>query len=143
MADLNPLIRVRKHTVEQRQKALAELYRQAEELAAQKKDLEDQMAAEREKLKKINTVEMLTYYSNYTKAVKKRVADIEGAMKNLDGRIEVARETMREAFAEFKKVDIVQDRREAEERAALDKKESQAMDEMAVENFRRKTAETE
>lgn len=32
MADLNPLIRVRKHTVEQKQKFLAELYRQADEL---------------------------------------------------------------------------------------------------------------
>ena len=32
MADLNPLIRVRRHVVEQKQKMLAELYRQAEEL---------------------------------------------------------------------------------------------------------------
>ena len=34
LANLKPLIRVRKHAVEQKQKFLAELYRQAEELAA-------------------------------------------------------------------------------------------------------------
>ena len=50
MANLNPLIRVRKHTVEQKQKALADLYRQAEELISQKKKLLDQLAVERQKV---------------------------------------------------------------------------------------------
>ena len=51
MADLNPLIKVRKHNVDQKQKFLAELYRQAEELQVQKQTLLDQLKREKETAK--------------------------------------------------------------------------------------------
>src|SRR5688572_17752076 len=105
MADLNPLIRVREHTVEQKQKFLAELYRQAENLAAQKRALEDELAAERDKLKENNSVDMLKYFGVYTEAVKGRIENIESAIEMLNTRINIAREDMREAFAEFKKIE--------------------------------------
>jgi flagellar FliJ protein len=141
MADLDPLIRVRKHTVEQKQKFLADLYRQSEQMAAQKKKLEDDVVLERKKMEEMNSVEMMTYFSNYLKAVKQKIAGIDEGMRKLDGRIEVAREAMREAFAELKKIEITQERREAEEEAALDKKESDLMDDIAIEGFRRKMDE--
>ncbi len=141
MADLDPLIRVRKHTVEQKQKFLADLYRQSEQMAAQKKKLEDDIVIERKKMEEMNSVEMMTYFSNYLKAVKHKIAGIDEGMRKLDGRIEVAREAMREAFAELKKIEITQERREAEEEAALDKKESDLMDDIALDGFRRKMDE--
>ena len=137
MADLNPLIRVRKHTVEQRQKFLAELYRQAEELQDQKDSLLTTLQSEREKTKELG-VEMLSYFGPYSDAVKDRVEDIDHAMEKLNFRIEVARDAMREAFAELKKVEITQERREEEEQAELKKKESDELDEIAIETFRRK-----
>lgn len=141
MADLDPLIRVRKHTVEQKQKFLADLYRQAEQLAAQKKSMQDEMAAERMKIQTENSIDMMTYYNNYVKAMNNKIAGVDEAMKKLDGRIEVAREAMREAFADLKKIEITQERREAEEEAALEKKESDLMDDIAIETFRRKMDE--
>lgn len=138
MADLNPLIRVRKHAVEQKQKFLAELYRQAEQLAGQKKALEDQLADERQKLEGSNSVDMLKYYGLFAQSVKERVADIVDAMQKLDVRIDIAREDMRESFADLKKIQITQDRRVAEEIAALEKKTAQMLDEIAIDGFMRR-----
>lgn len=137
MADLDPLIRVRRHAVEQKQKFLAELYRQAEELSRQKATLLQQMKDERRKIDEMNSVEMLGYFGNYVEAVKERVADIDDAMKKLEARIEIAREDMREAFSEFKKIEITQEKREAAELAALEKKQADLLDEVALEIFRR------
>jgi len=141
MADLNPLIRVRKHAVEQKQKFVAELYRQAEELTAQKQRFLDQLAEEKEKIKNANSVEMLRFFNNYSKSVKARVKDVDQSIRQLEKRIETAREDMREAFAEFKKIEITQARREEEKEAALNKKEAIELDEMAIDGFRRRDEE--
>ena len=141
MADLNPLIRVRKHTVEQKQKFLAELYRQADELQNHKAALQRQMKEERDALEKMNTVDMIAAFSTYVEAVKERLSDIDEAMKKLETRIEIAREDMREAFAEFKKIEITQERREAEEYRAIEKKQAELLDEAAIEGYRRRVVD--
>ncbi|MGB4057018.1 MAG: hypothetical protein WBK77_02915 [Alphaproteobacteria bacterium] len=142
MADLNPLIRVRKHSVEQKQKFLAELYRQAEELIGQRLTLQKQVEAEREALKKMDeSIDMMVAFNNYVEAVKSRIADIDEAEKKLEVRIDIAREDMREAFAEFKKIEITQERREDAEYKALEKKQSELLDDMAIEGYRRRMEE--
>lgn len=142
MADLNPLIRVRKHAVEQKQKFLAELYRQAEELIGQRLTLQKQVEAEREALKKMDeSIDMMLAFNNYVEAVKSRIADIDEAEKKLEVRINIAREDMREAFAEFKKIEITQERREDAEYKALEKKQSELLDDMAIEGYRRRMEE--
>ena len=140
MADLNPLIRVRKHVVEQKQKFLAELYRQAEELQNQKATLLSQLEEERERTTAMG-VEMLSYFGPYSEAVKDRVADIDEAYAKLETRIEIAREDMREAFSSLKKIEITQEHREKAEQAARDKKESGEMDEIGLTAFRRSREE--
>jgi flagellar export protein FliJ len=141
LADLNPLIRVRKHSVEQKQKFLAELYRQAEELQNHKSSLQQQMGYERKALEGVNSVEMLSAFSLFVEAVKGRISDIDDSMAKLDVRIEVAREDMREAFAEFKKIEITQERRESAELRELEKRQSELLDEVALDGFRRKVAD--
>ncbi|MGQ0527403.1 MAG: hypothetical protein ACT4OY_05150 [Alphaproteobacteria bacterium] len=138
MADLNPLIRVRKHALEQKQKFLAELYRQAEELTGQKITLENQLDAERILLKALDQVEMLSYFGAYSEAVKGRIDDIIQDMQRLDKRIEMAREDVRESFANLKKIEITQERREDEEQKVLDKKESDMFNDIGMDGHRRK-----
>ncbi len=140
MADLDPLIRVHKHAIDQKQKFLAELYRQAEELAAQKQTMLNQLEEEKEKVKDMD-VAMLSYMGPYSEAVKARVAEIDEAAATLEARIEIARDDLREAFAELKKIEITQERRAAEELAAINKKESEMLDEIALDTFRRNQAE--
>ena len=140
MADLTGLIRVRKHTIEQKQKFLSELYRQAEELTTQKETMLEQLETERDKMQEFG-VEMMSYFGPYSDAVKIRVADIDDNMKTLDTRIEIAREEMRAAYNELKKIEITHDRRITAEEKALNKKESDELDEIALGGFRRKQEE--
>ncbi len=136
MADLTGLIRVRKHELEQKQKTIAELYRQAEELAHQKTELLETLDEEQEKLKDFG-VEMLSYFGPYSEAVHERVEDIDAATAKLETRIEIAREDMRMAYAEFKKIEITHERRLEEEQDAEEKRDSMTMDDIAIENYRR------
>ena len=140
MADLDPLIRVRKHSLDQKQKFVAELYRQAEELENQKTTLLTQLEEEREKTEELG-VEMLSYFGPYSEAVKERVADIDDAAKKLEARIQIAREDMREAFAELKKIELTKEAREKAELDELNKKESDELDAIAIESFRRQQAD--
>ena len=140
MAKLDGLIRVRKHALDQKQKFVAELYRQAEELENQKVTLLTTLEEEREKVDEMG-VEMLSYFGPYSKAVKERVQDIDEAASTLETRIEIAREDMREAFAELKKIEITKQNRDDAEEKAVNKKESDELDEIAIEGFRRKVEE--
>ena len=140
MADLNPLIRVRRHALEQKQKLLAELYKQAEDYELQKTALLAQLEEEREKTEKMGA-EMMPYFMPYAESVKQRVADIDEAVEKLNTRIDIAREDMRTAFAEVKKLEITQEKREAEEREEREKKESDELDEIALDTYRRNQIE--
>ncbi|HOO82531.1 MAG TPA: flagellar FliJ family protein [Alphaproteobacteria bacterium] len=136
MAKLNGLIRVHKHALDQKQKFVAELYRQAEELENQKTTLLNQLDEEREKIQEFG-VEMLSYFGPYSEAVKERVIEINEAATVLESRIEIAREDMRAAFAELKKIQLTQQARENEEEKERNKKESGELDEIAIEGYRR------
>lgn len=141
MADLNPLIRMRRHTVEQKQKVLAALYAEADALDEEKAELERQIIEEGENVSKQNNADLLKYYSSFAESARTRIKAIEAEREKLERRIEVARDDMRAAFADLKKVEITQERREKEERAAEDKKESDMLDEIALEGYRRKMEE--
>lgn len=140
MADLNPLIRVRRHIVEQKQKFLAELYRQTEELQGKKQNLQTELAEESEKTRSMGA-EMLSYFGSYATAIKTRIRKTIDAINKLETRIDVAREDMREAYAELKKVEITQERREAEEQKEIAGKEADELDEIGIESYRRRVAE--
>ena len=141
MADLNPLIRVQKHALEQKQKFLAELYRQAEDYEGQKTQMLKTLEEEREKLDDMG-VEMLRYFGPYEASVDARVKEIDEALLTLNTRIDLAREEMREAFAEFKKIEMTQEERDAAEQRDIDKKQSDELDEIGLEVFRRKQNES-
>ena len=140
-ADLNPLIRVQKHALEQKQKFLAELYRQAEEYEGQKEHMLKTLEEEREKLDDMG-VEMLRYFGPYEAGVDARVKEIDEALLTLNTRIDLAREDMREAFAELKKIEMTQEERDVAEQRDIDKKQSDELDEIGLEVFRRKQNES-
>jgi flagellar export protein FliJ len=140
MADLHALIRVRRHAVEQKQKVLGELYRKVEELETQKKELHETLAAERLKVDEMG-VAALGYFGRYSEVVRERSDEIDEALKKLNNRIEIAREDMRIAFSELKKIEITQEAREKAEEKKRNKKESDLMDDIAIDGFRRKQEE--
>ena len=136
VADLQPLIRVKRHALEEKQKFLAQLYEQFEALEAAKAKLLEDRDKELERAKDMPP-DMLSYLGPYVEGVKDKVAHIDEDIASLNKRIEIAREDMRAAFADVKKLEITQEAREAEEQAEIDKKESDELDEIAIEGFRR------
>jgi flagellar export protein FliJ len=139
-ADLNPLIRVQKHALEQKQKFLAELYRQAEEYEKQKEHMLETLEKERNNLEGMGP-EMLSYFGPYSESVKERCKEIDAALLTLNTRIDFAREEIRNAFAELKKIEMTQEERDNQEQKAIDKKQSDELDEIGLEVFRRKQSE--
>ncbi len=136
MADLNPLIRVRKHNIDQKQKKLAQLYHRAEELKNKRDKLETQLAIEAEKTKDMSD-EILGFFEPYAVSVRAQIEEIDKNRDKLEERIKAAQEDIRDAFAELKKIEIIEERRAKEEIAELEKKSADELDEIALDGFRR------
>lgn len=136
MADLLSLIRLRKHTVEEKQKALSNLYREADNLITKKQIMEDQLREEKELAQKDSGA--AAFYGRYAENMRTKIEKMDDAIRKINLRIDIAREDVRAAFAEQKKIEIIQRSREAAERKEQDEKESEELDEIAIEGFRRR-----
>lgn len=143
MADLSALIRLRKHRVEEKQKALAELFREAERFEAAIQGLLDQRERERALAEEKNDYETLTAYTLFAERVKTQIDFLKEGLRRVNARVVVAQDAMREAFGELKKIEIIQENRKAEEARALQKKEGQMMDEVGLQRHARQQGETE
>lgn len=137
MADLEALIRLKRHTVEERQKVLAEIYRNMEAIEYRKKDLLERLAKERSALDDNDMVETRAYYGRFEGVIRGNVDTLDGELRKLETRLDIAQEEVRAAFADMKRIEIVYERRQQEEKQALKDKESQEMDEIGIEGFRR------
>lgn len=141
MTDLSALIRVRRHTVEEKQKFLAELYRQVEAMQLRRQKLEQDIVRERKTVDEMATAEAIAYFGRYSEATRKKIEQLGREIRKLETRIDIAREDMRAAFAELKKVEITQERRAAREARERLKKENSELDEIGLESHRRKGEE--
>lgn len=138
MADLDPLIRLRRYTIDEKQKFLSALYREAENLISKRQVLIDQLEAEKELARGDTAPDAVILFGLYADNVRKKISQFNENIKKMENRIEGAQEDMRIAFAELKKVQIIKRKREEREQQKQDDKESQALDDIAIEGFRRK-----
>lgn len=143
MADLNPLIRLRRHSVDEKQKALSELYRQVEAFEARRHHLLDQLQKERDVIANNPQVEMIAYFGRFSDAVAKDVERINGQIAKLEARIRIAQDDIRNAFADLKRVEIVQRGREEKEKKEADKKETSELNEIGIDGFRRNAKDSD
>ena len=137
MADLKSLIRLRKHNVDEKQKVLAELYRQSEALEARKNQLEDDLVKERQALENTDDAVVMAYFGRFSVAARRGIDQIKGQLGKLETRIRIAQDDMREAFANLKRIEIVQRNREEAEKKKIQTRESKELDEIGIEGFRR------
>ena len=137
MADLEPVIRFRKHGVDEKRRALSQLYKEMETVERQKKVIEDQMEKEILMARELNTIEADAYLGKYLEGARKKVKALAISLKKMEARIETAQEDIREAFAEMKKVEITQENRDKREEDALRKKEDKDFDDIGLQGFRR------
>lgn len=97
----------------------------------------DQLAEEKEKIKTMGA-EMMVFFGPYAEGVKGRVVEIDEAAEKLEVRIQAAQDDMRDAFAELKKIELIQEARDKEAAQELLKKETQDLDAIAIDGFMRK-----
>lgn len=143
MTDLDGLIRFRKHQVDEKQKFLSNLYRQAEELEGRKKAILKQMEDEKQAAKDAQDAEASTYLLTYLEGARHKIKVLDREIARMEVRIAAAQEEVRSAFAEQKKVEIVQQERLDREEAAQKAKEDKELDDIAIDAFRKKRAEEE
>lgn len=141
MSDLDPLIRYRKHLVDEKRKFLAQLYEKVELVVRQKKVIEEQLDKERELAETSELPETITYFGRYADGARKKIKALKQSIEKMEIRIAAAQEDMRVAFADMKKIEIVRDTRAAREEAEQSRKDDQAMDETALDNYRRRLEE--
>ncbi len=137
MADLEALIRLRRHMVEEKQKVLAGIFEQVESLEAQKNEFLERLNKERKALDENLTLETSAYYGRFEAVIRRNVELLNTELSTLETRLEIAQEEVRGAFADMKRVEIVHERRQEEERQEIDKKESQNLDAIGIDGFMR------
>ncbi len=138
MADLNPLIRLRKYRVEEKQKVLAELFRQTELLEGRKRILLADMEREEALAQESDSIDAMFAFVAYAARVHTEIEKLNILIEKMEPRIIKAQDDMREAFSEQKKAEIIQEKREADEAKEIAKKEDTNLNEIGIEVFRRK-----
>ncbi len=141
MADLNPLIRYRKHAVDEKQRVLSDFYRKAEELQASRQAVLDEMEREKKLAQEDGSLDANAFLGRYLEGAKSKIAALDKEIRQMETRILIAQEDIRNAFAEMKKVEITQKQRQDRDKAAAEQKETQELDDIAIEQYRRKLDE--
>ncbi|HEY8964579.1 MAG TPA: hypothetical protein VIN59_08985 [Alphaproteobacteria bacterium] len=141
MANLDPLIRFQKYKMDEKQRFIARLFAEAENIYNHKKRMLDEVAAERTFADRSMDPWVITGFLGYQGLMKKRVALINKEIERIEARIAIAQDDLRDEFIELKKFEIVQRRRLERERKRLEKLEAQMFDAIAIEGFRRRLAE--
>ncbi len=138
MANLLSLIKLRKHAVDEKQKVLAELYRQIEIIEQSKTTLIERLRRERETLDKSGMLEMYAYFGRFSQNIQRMLERLNAEKSKLEVRINIAQDDVREAFANVKRIEIVQKERERLEQKEADDKETREMDDIGIDGYRRK-----
>lgn len=141
MANLKPLIKLRRHNVDEKQKVLAQLYREVEEIERGKNMLIDRLRTEREALDKSGMLEMYAYFGRFSQNIHRMIERLNAEKAKLETRITIAQDDVREAFANMKRIEIVQREREKAEKKKQADKESRELDEIGLDGFRRNSDE--
>jgi len=138
MANLDPLIRLNKFQLEEKQRFLSKLYSDVARFQKMKAGMLDSVESEKEVTDQdLGDVSLIQSYLAYLGRVRKEVAQLDHEIERIENRIEVAIDDMRESFGELKKIEITRDRRLAELAEENKKREDALFSEIALEIYRR------
>lgn len=143
MADLKSLIKLRRHNVEEKQRVLAGLYREIEEIERGKNMLIERLRDERQVLEETKTLEMYAYFGRFSQNIQRMLGRLNAEKQKIETRILIAQDDVREAFANMKRIEIVDRERAKANRKKANDKEAREMDEIGIEGFRRNEEESE
>jgi flagellar export protein FliJ len=141
MAELDPLIRLYKKRVDDKQRVLADLYRTLEELESRKQAMLDEIESESKAVEEMNSLDTQNFFGAYAAGMRKKIHRVDDEIQKMELLVNAAREEVREGFTELKKVEITAESRAQAEAKLLAKKDSDLMDEIGLDAFRRQQEE--
>jgi len=138
MANLDPLIRLNKFKLEEKQRVLSTLYADVQALEVHKSAILDSVESEKEVVN-LNTqdITLMQGFLMYLQRSKGEVEIINNQISTLEIKITRAVDEMRESFGELKKVEITRDRRLEQTAKDNAKREDALFSEIALEIYRR------
>ncbi len=139
MADLSVLIRLHKHELDEKRRALGELHGQMAEMERRRRELERSFETEKESIRLNGDVHFT--FAQYAETVRMQQRKMIEDEQQLEKHIEKAKESLMETFSELKKYEMTQEERERLEAEEQSIKESREMDAIGLEGFRRKQDE--
>ena len=139
MADLSALIRLHKHELDEKRRILGEFYSELAMLERDRRNMEREFEKEKEAVKQMADVSFT--FAGYADTVRQKREAFDKAESALEKKIERAKEDLMETFSELKKYEMTQEERDRLEEEERRFKETQAMDAIGLEGFRRKTEE--
>jgi flagellar export protein FliJ len=138
MANLDPLIRLNKFQLEEKQRVLSKLYADVQALEIQKSAIMDSVESEKEAVNAdTQNVTMMQGFIAYLQRSKGEVEQINNQISSIEIKITRAVDEMREAFGELKKIEITRDRRLEDIARENAKREDALFSEIALEIYRR------
>jgi flagellar FliJ protein len=135
MKGLPTLIRLRQRALDALRRQLAEQEKELEALLAEDKRLAEEL--ERERAMAAKYPQMAVFYGSFAKGVEEKQKEIRLKAREVNQKIRKTRDEITEAFGELKRFEITRDNIAAAEQETKDKQEQAALDEMALQGFRR------
>lgn len=143
MADLDSLVRVRQHDVDEKRRVLAGLYEGVSRLEGQKRVLLEKLEEERQIAEKMEEPDSGALFARYADGVQKKVSVLDETSRKMEVKIRIAQEALRESFAELKKIEITRENRKKEEERERNRRETIALDEIAIDQYTRSKMDEE
>jgi flagellar protein FliJ len=140
MADLHALIRLHKHELDEKRRALAELYAALAELERRRRDLQRSFEAEKEAVRATGDIHFT--FAQYAETVSQNFKEMDNAEAELEELVTKGKESLMETFSELKKYEMTQEERDRLEEEERLFRENQTLDAIGIEGFRRKSEDT-
>ncbi|NQW00059.1 MAG: flagellar FliJ family protein [Rhodospirillales bacterium] len=134
---LKSMIRLNEWKVDQKRRVLGEKLSEIGALEDGLVALEDELLREQSTAQQ-SPHEAGLFYGAYANGVINRRDRFKTDIENMEEQIVAAREDLNVAYRELKKFEIIHKQREKREREELDKKQQQQLEELGLDNHRRR-----
>ena len=138
MSALESLIRLHRWQLDERRRQLADLDQLLHKLRQEEVRLEAEAKAEQEAASASS--EAALGYAGYARQLVERRRKLPQSIAEVEQQLVLAREALAEAFQEVKRYEITLSNRQRQQRQKLERRQQAALDDLAIEGYRRKTA---
>lgn len=135
MKTLKTLIKFHQQQLDVLRREMGSLESQKVQILAMVQRIRDEMTREIELAQK--TAELGVLFGDYVKRIRTREESALKEVREIEVKMDILRELIRDAFIELKKFETALDNRKKEARKKEDKRETNQLDEIAAQRFQR------